>query len=115
MEYKRGRPKPNHCDEVQLCAQALCLEEMFAVSIPLGFIYHAASHRRREVSFTPELRQTVLDARDGVRGLLRSGTLPPPAADDRCTLCSLYDDCEPFAPRDYPRGYDPFSTALDDV
>ncbi|WP_295814273.1 CRISPR-associated protein Cas4 [uncultured Deinococcus sp.] len=114
VEYKSGRHKPRLADEVQLCAQAICLEEMFAVVIPLGYIYHAASHKRREVPFTPELRQAVLGARDGVRELLRSGTLPPPAADDRCQLCSLYDDCEPFAPRDFPRGYDPFSTALED-
>lgn len=113
VEYKSGRYKPRLADDVQLCAQALCLEEMFSTVIPLGFIYHAASHKRREVPFTPELRQAVLGARDGVRGLLRSVTLPPPAADDRCQFCSLYDDCEPFAPRDFPRGYDPFSTALE--
>lgn len=114
VEYKSGKARPRLADDVQLCAQAICLEEMFAVVIPLGYIYHAASHKRREVPFTPELRRAVLDARDGVRELLRSGTLPPPAADDRCTLCSLYDDCEPFAPRDFPRSYDPFSTALED-
>lgn len=114
VEYKSGRSKPRLADEVQLCAQALCLEEMFGVIIPGGFIYHAASHKRREVAFTPELRRAVLNARDGVRELLRSRVLPPPAADDRCQLCSLYDECEPFAPRAFPRGYDPFSTALED-
>ncbi|MFC5848870.1 CRISPR-associated protein Cas4 [Deinococcus petrolearius] len=115
VEYKSGRAKPRLADEVQLCAQALCLEEMFATTIPEGFIYHAASHKRRAVAFTPELRQAVLDARDGVRELLRVRVLPPPAADDRCQLCSLYDECEPFAPRDLPRGYDPFSTALEEM
>ncbi|GAA5513933.1 hypothetical protein Dcar01_02682 [Deinococcus carri] len=114
VEYKSGRAKPRLADEVQLCAQALCLEEMFGVDIPEGFIYHVASRKRREVSFTPELRQAVLDARDGVRELLRSRVLPPPAADDRCPLCSLFDECEPFAPRDFPAGYDPFSTRLDE-
>jgi CRISPR-associated exonuclease Cas4 len=115
VEYKSGKAKPRLADEVQLCAQALCLEEMFGASIPEGYIYHVASHKRREVAFTPALRQAVLDARDGVRELLELGVLPPPAADDRCLLCSLYDDCEPFAPRDFPRNYDPFSTALEDA
>jgi CRISPR-associated exonuclease Cas4 len=112
VEYKSGRHKPLLADEVQLCAQALCLEEMFDVIIPSGFIYHVASRKRREVTFTPALRQAVLDARDGVRELLRTRVLPPPAADDRCEQCSLFDECEPFAPRDFPAGYDPFDTRL---
>lgn len=110
VEYKSGRAKPRLADEVQLCAQALCLEEMFDTPVPHGFIYHAASRRRRDVPFTPELRAAVLEARDGVRALLVSGELPPPAADERCQLCSLFDACEPFAPRDFPAGYDPFDT-----
>ncbi|MBB5235199.1 CRISPR-associated protein Cas4 [Deinococcus budaensis] len=113
VEYKSGKAKPRLADEVQLCAQALCLEEMFGADIPEGFIYHVASRGRREVAFTLELRGAVLDARDGVRALLRGGVLPAPAADDRCRLCSLYDECEPFAPRDFPAGYDPFSTRMD--
>ncbi|BDP43478.1 CRISPR-associated protein Cas4 (plasmid) [Deinococcus aetherius] len=112
VEYKSGRARPRLADEVQLCAQALCLEEMFGVSIPEGFIYHVASRGRRNVAFTPELRGAVLEARDGVRALLGSGELPPPAADERCRLCSLFDACEPFAPRDFPPGYDPFDTRL---
>ena len=115
VEYKSGKAKPRLADEVQLCAQALCLEEMFGASISEGFIYHAASHKRRVVPFTPELRQAVLEARDGVRELLRSRVLPPPAADERCQFCSLYDECEPLTPRSFPRGYDPFSTALETV
>lgn len=113
VEYKSGKAKPLLADEVQLCAQALCLEEMFSVSIPEGFIYHAASHKRRVVAFTPELRGAVLLARDGVRELLRTCVLPPPAADDRCERCSLKDECEPFAARDFPHGFDPFATALE--
>lgn len=112
VEYKSGRAKPRLADEVQLAGQALCLEEMFGAPIPEGFIYHVASRKRRDVPFTPELRAAVLDARDGVRELLRTRTLPPPAADDRCQFCSLYDECEPFAPRDFPAGYDPFDTRL---
>lgn len=112
VEYKSGRAKPRLADEIQLCAQALCLEEMFGCAIPGGFIYHAASHKRREVEFTPDLRAEVLKARDGVLSLLHTRMLPEPLADERCKLCSLIDECEPFAPRDFPRGFDPFSTAL---
>ncbi|CAM3599747.1 CRISPR-associated protein Cas4 [Deinococcus frigens] len=113
VEYKSGKAKPRLADEVQLCAQALCLEEMFGVQIPGGFIYHVASRKRREVVFTSELRGAVLAAVDGVRELLQTRVLPAPAADERCQFCSLYDECEPFAPRDFPRGYDPFSTAME--
>lgn len=113
VEYKSGKAKPRLADEVQLAGQALCLEEMFGVSIPEGFIYHVASRKRRAVAFTPELRAAVLAAVDGVRELLRTRVLPAPAADERCQFCSLYDECEPFAPRDFPRGYNPFSTALE--
>lgn len=117
VEYKSSKAPKTHklgkyAEEVQLCAQAMCLEEMFKTTIPEGFIYHAASHKRRVVAFTSELRQAVLDARDGVRELLRLHVLPPPAADDRCELCSLQDECEPFAPRAFPRGFDPFDTRL---
>lgn len=114
VEYKSGKAKPRLADEIQLCAQAICLEEMFSTTIPQGFIYHAASRKRREVTFTPTLRQEVLNARDGVLTLIRTRVLPEPAADDRCRLCSLIDECEPFAPRDFPRGFDPFSTALEE-
>lgn len=114
VEYKSGKAKPRLADEIQLCAQGICLEEMFGTSIPVGYIYHAASHKRREVAFTPELRAEVPRARDGVRELLQTRVLPEPAADERCQLCSLIDECEPFAPRDFPRGFDPFSTVLED-
>lgn len=114
VEYKSGKAKPRLADEIQLCAQAVCLEEMFGCTIPQGFIYHAASHKRREVAFTPALREEVLDARDGVLTLMQTRVLPEPAADERCQLCSLIDECEPFAPRNFPRGFDPFSTALEE-
>ncbi len=114
VEYKSGKAKPRLADEIQLCAQAMCLEEMFNTSIPVGFIYHAASHKRREVEFTPALRSEVLKARDGVLSLLQTRVLPEPAADERCQFCSLIDECEPFAPRDFPRGFDPFSTLMED-
>ncbi|WP_034386594.1 CRISPR-associated protein Cas4 [Deinococcus sp. YIM 77859] len=119
VEYKSSRYPKTHrlghfVEALQLCAQALCLEEMFSQPVLQGALYHIASRKRREVTFTPALRQAVLEARDGVWALLESGVLPPPAADDRCQWCSLQEECEPFAPRDFPRGYDPFSTALEE-
>lgn len=114
VEYKSGKAKPRLADEIQLCAQAICLEEMFGHSIPQGFIYHAASHKRREVAFTPALREEVLNARDGVLAMMQTRVLPEPAADERCQFCSLIDECEPFAPRNFPRGFDPFSTLLEE-
>ena len=86
---------------------------MFGVGIPEGYIYHIASHKRRSVVFTAELRQAVFSAIDRARKLLQDQTLPPPAADERCQFCSLLDTCEPFAPRDFPRGFDPFDTRLE--
>ncbi|GGI85621.1 CRISPR-associated protein Cas4 [Deinococcus wulumuqiensis] len=114
VEYKSGKAKPRLADEIQLCAQAICLEEMFGYSIPQGFIYHAASHKRREVAFTPALREEVLNARDGVLAMMQTRVLPEPAADERCQFCSLIYECEPFAPRNFPRGFDPFSTLLEE-
>ena len=115
VEYKSSRVPRTHkagrrAEDTQLCAQALCLEEMFKVSIPSGFIYHIASHKRREVTFTPQLREAVQGVIDGANQLLSSQALPPPAADERCEFCSLFETCEPFAPREWPRGYDPFAT-----
>ena len=114
VEYKSGKSKPRLADEIQLCAQAMCLEEAFQQPIPEGFIYHIASHKRRSVLFTPALRQAVLEARDGVRLLLDTGELPPPVADERCKLCSLIDECEPYLPRHFPKDFDPFDTRLNE-
>lgn len=118
VEYKSSKAPKTHkrgkyAEEIQLCAQAMCLEEMFETAIPEGFIYHAASHKRRAVKLSLKLRQDVLNARDRIREIQRACTLPPPAADERCQFCSLQDECEPFAPRDFPAGYDPFDTRLE--
>jgi len=85
-------------DEIQLCAQALCLEAMFGVSIPEGALFQSAPHRRRTVALTPALRATTLATIEATRALLDAVTaLPPPAADARCRACSLLDACMPFA------------------
>jgi CRISPR-associated exonuclease Cas4 len=97
VEYKHGARKKWLNDDIQLAAQALCLEEMLDRPVPTGAIYHATSHRRREVAITPELRQQVATTTEAIRAMLSSGKLPPPVNDDRCRECSLKDICQPEA------------------
>jgi len=84
-------------DDIQLAAQALCLEEMLNRPVPKGAIYHASSRRRREVIITNELRLLVEQTTTAIRAMLASGILPPPANDNRCKECSLKDICQPEA------------------
>lgn len=95
VEYKHGKKREKRHDDIQLAAQALCLEEMTGKTVPLGAIYHATSHRRREVAITLELRQAVETCIAEVRAALASPILPPPVNDKRCRECSLIDLCQP--------------------
>lgn len=95
VEYKHGRKREKRHDDIQLAAQALCLEEMTGQAVPFGAIYHATSHRRREVAITPELRQAVEACVAEVRAALSAPTLPLPVNDQRCRGCSLIDLCQP--------------------
>lgn len=95
IEYKSGRKKVKYHDDVQLCAQAMCLEEMLELSVPEGSIYYHSSRRRRPVSFTPELRQLTEQTIVAVRDLLQQKAIPPPANDARCNGCSLIHICMP--------------------
>jgi CRISPR-associated exonuclease Cas4 len=101
VEYKSGSKKPRKADDVQLCAQAICLEEMFGQPVPMGAIFHHASKRRREVTFTPDLRFLVTETAKKVRQLIQLGTVPKPVADSRCPDCSLIDACMPYAINDF--------------
>jgi CRISPR-associated exonuclease Cas4 len=97
VEYKRGRPKTDGCDEVQLCAQALCLEEMLATAVPAGALYYGQSKRRRDVAFTAELRHATEAAAAELHTLLDAGITPPPETGEKCRACSLRDLCLPDA------------------
>uniref|UniRef100_A0A831TH32 CRISPR-associated exonuclease Cas4 n=1 Tax=Thermorudis peleae TaxID=1382356 RepID=A0A831TH32_9BACT len=97
VEHKVGPRRASRADEVQLCAQALCLEEMLGIAVPRGALFYRASRRRREVQFTPELRQLVYEVVEAVRALLSQTSLPPPVADERCPDCSLIEICQPYA------------------
>ncbi|RIV28155.1 CRISPR-associated protein Cas4 [Alicyclobacillaceae bacterium I2511] len=95
VEYKHGRLKSSIHDELQLCGQALCLEEMFGVPVVRGVVYHISSKHRREVEFTPELRRQVWEVAEEIRELNASGVLPQAVYDARCTDCSLQESCMP--------------------
>jgi len=105
VEYKHGsRHKAADiaaCDEVQLAAQAMCLEAMTGLAVPEGAIYYASSKRRRVVPIDPTLRKQVQQVADAVRGMLQSQQLPPPLtgsqAVQRCRGCSLRERCQPEA------------------
>ena len=96
VEYKSGPRRGSIHDDIQLCAQAICLEEMLGCDVPRGAVYHYASRRRREVVFDEELRSLTKDMILAVRHLLVTSSVPPPVADARCPKCSLFDACMPF-------------------
>lgn len=95
IEYKYGRHSAGHHAEIQLCAQALCLEEMTGQPVPRGAIYQATARRRREVQFTNALRAETEETIRQLRLLLDRGILPPPVFDRRCRKCSLVASCLP--------------------
>lgn len=94
VEYKVGPPRGPHAS-LQLCAQALCLEEMLGLPVPRGALFHHAARRRVEVEFTAALRARTLEVIDGVRKLVETSILPPAPNDARCRHCSLIDSCMP--------------------
>jgi CRISPR-associated exonuclease Cas4 len=95
VEYKKGKRRKWDNDDVQLCAQAFCLEEMFQTEVPRGFIYHAASKRRREVIFDETLRAETARTIEAVRSMLARGEAPPAILKPRCDGCSLREVCLP--------------------
>lgn len=103
VEYKHGKKQKWLNDDLQLAAQALCLEEMLNISIERGAIFHKGSMHRREVEFTQELRQQVDDTVAAIHALLGSGHLPPPINNQRCPECSLKNICLPAVVADKAR------------
>ncbi len=96
VEYKHGRPKDYRADEVQLCAQAFCLEEMHGIDIPVAYLFYRSTRRRKEVVLDAELRALTQRAVQETRELLALGTLPPARRMDDCDACSLYELCLPL-------------------
>lgn len=96
VEYKRGRPKKHRADEVQLCAQALCLEEMKGITIQEGALYYGKARRRKHIIFTSELRELTRKTAFALHNLIEKGVTPKTAYDnDKCPRCSLLEFCIP--------------------
>ena len=95
VEYKRGRPKPHQADEVQLCAQALCLEEMLGVHVPAGALFYGKEQRRVGVAFDPTLRTSTHEAAYGFHRLVGRGETPAAVEGEKCRSCSLAASCIP--------------------
>lgn len=100
VEYKRGKPKAHDADRVQLCAQALCLEEMLGQSIPAGALFYGRTRRRQEVTFDEPLRQLTIETIDRLHKLIRSRRTPAAVYEkQKCERCSLRYLCLPEAGR----------------
>ncbi|MFK0729605.1 MAG: CRISPR-associated protein Cas4 [Gloeotrichia echinulata GP01] len=97
VEYKRGRKGEWDNDELQVCAQALCLEEMTGRSINTGYIYYAHSHQRQLVDINKELRESAIATIQAVQQILFTGVMPKATKTKRCDGCSLYASCLPQA------------------
>lgn len=97
VEYKRGQRGDFENDALQVCAQALCLEDMTGQPVTQGFVYYAHSHQRHPIAMTSELREHAIATIKTVRKLFQTGTIPLPIYTKRCRGCSLYDQCLPQA------------------
>ena len=95
VEFKLGKRRKFENDDAQLCAQAMCLEEMFGVEIPVGAIFHAESKRRREVEFTPELRRLTEQAARELQEMVAAAKVPAAVYKPACEECSLFEVCLP--------------------
>lgn len=95
VEYKRGKPKEHNADEMQLCAQAMCLEEMLCCTIPCGALFYGEPRRRTEVEFTPELRRAVEDSLNEMHDYYKRGYTPKAKPRKGCSACSLKEICLP--------------------
>jgi CRISPR-associated exonuclease Cas4 len=95
VEYKRGRPKTHRADEVQLCAQAICLEEMFAVPIPEGALFYGETRRRTVVAFDTGLRALTAQVAADARRMIAAQKTPPPVYTPACEKCSMQEICRP--------------------
>jgi CRISPR-associated exonuclease Cas4 len=100
VEYKRGKPKSDRSDEIQLCAQALSLEEMLAVSVPRGALFYGTTRRRIDVQCDEPLRSLVEELAERMHELYRRGKTPEASYAPRCEQCSLIEVCLPRRKRD---------------
>ena len=95
VEYKRGKPDERGADELQLCAQAMCLEEMFVTEVPEGAIYYGEMRRRKPVAFTEGLRQKACTMLEEMHALFERGYTPKANMTKACKSCSMVELCQP--------------------
>jgi len=95
VEYKRGKPKKDNVDKVQLCAQALCLEEMLGVEVPSGALFYGKTRRRQDVDFDADLRSETEDTARRFHALVEAGKTPKPVYGKKCESCSMKHLCLP--------------------
>jgi CRISPR-associated exonuclease Cas4 len=95
VEYKRGKPKSHRADEVQLCAQAICLEEMCGGEVPEGALFYGVTRRRTTVTFDDGLRALTAHVAQAARANIAALRTPPPVRTPACRRCSLADLCQP--------------------
>ena len=95
VEYKRGKPKKGNYDKVQLCAQAMCLEEMLNAEVPRGALFYGKTRRRQDVLFDHSLRQATEKAAKELHALFESGLTPKPVYEKKCDSCSFINLCLP--------------------
>lgn len=95
IEYKRGREKPDRCDEVQVAAQALCLEEIYDIHISHGVIYYGEEHTRKPIIIDEELRTFTKDCTSHMHQIYKTGRTPIAEYRPHCRSCSIKDICMP--------------------
>ena len=95
VEHKHGKLRDEEEYEIQLCAQAMCLEEMYHTEIQEGAIFYTSSHRRQMVSFNAELRKKVYDIIQSLEDIRKNFIIPPAQYSPKCQRCSMHDLCMP--------------------
>lgn len=105
VEYKSGKHRAGHHENLQLCAQAVCLEEMLGVKVEKGAIFWHASRERKEIVFTEDMRNRVQVVAAAVHRMITERSIPPPVNDKRCRDCSLKESCLPDAIHNKTRHY----------
>jgi CRISPR-associated exonuclease Cas4 len=101
IEYKRGKPKQDQSDEAQLCAQAICLEEMLSIDIPTGYLYYGETRHREEIELTKEIRDFVFKMSVEMHAYFARGHTPQVKPGKACKSCSLKDVCVPELQKGY--------------
>ncbi|WP_369347623.1 CRISPR-associated protein Cas4 [Acetivibrio straminisolvens] len=101
VEYKRGKPKKDDRDTVQLCAQVICLEEMMKVKIEFGELYYAQTKHRQRIEIDEKLRIRVYSLAEKMHEMFREGITPPAEVGKHCSICSMVDLCQPRLTKKY--------------